>query len=74
MKSATQLALLGTGLLLIIQILYLVLPILEIDLFASKIYQILNFLQIVTWGTIFNFFLQLFLKQNQKSNQNEPRN
>jgi hypothetical protein len=70
MKSATKIAMIGSGILLLTEILYKVLYFLNINV-DEQFYQIVSFFQIISSITIFNFFLVLYKKQNNTSNPNE---
>jgi hypothetical protein len=70
MKSATKIAMIGSGILLLTEILYKLIYLLHFDI-GQQFYQLISFFQIISSITIFNFFLVLYKKQNSTSNPNE---
>ena len=74
MKKATKLAMIGSGIILLIEILYKIMYFLDFQI-NQQFYQIISFFQMIAPITIFNFFVILYKKQNNTSlDSNEQRN
>ena len=63
MKKATKLAMIGSGIILLIEILYKIMYFLDFQI-NQQFYQIISFFQMIAPITIFNFFVILYKKQN----------
>ena len=66
MKKATKLAMIGSGITLLIEILYKIMYFLHFQI-NQQFYQIISFFQMIAPITIFNFFVILYKKQNNTS-------
>ena len=66
MKKATKLAMIGSGIILLIEILYKIMYFLDFQI-NQQFYQIISFFQMIAPITIFNFFVILYKKQNNTS-------
>ena len=66
MKKATKLAMIGSGIILLIEILYKIMYFLDFQI-NQQFYQIISFFQVIAPITIFNFFVILYKKQNNTS-------
>ena len=62
MKKATKLAMIGSGIILLIEILYKIMYFLDFQI-NQQFYQIISFFQMIAPITIFNFFVILYKKQ-----------
>jgi hypothetical protein len=71
MKSATQLAMFGTGILVIVRLFFILTSVLKLSLLSPEIYTALNTVELLATVAIFNFFYVLFQKQNNKSDKDE---
>ena len=71
MKKATQLAMLGTGIIVIIKLFFIISSVLKLDFWTVQIYITLHILELLASVAIFNFFYILFQKQNNKSDKDE---
>ena len=63
MKKATKLAMIGSGIILLIEILYKIMYFLDFQI-NQQFYQIISFFQMIAPITIFNFFVILYKIQN----------
>ena len=66
MKKATKLAMIGSGIILLIEILYKIMYFFDFQI-NQQFYQIISFFQMIAPITIFNFFVILYKKQNNTS-------
>ena len=66
MKKATKLAMIGSGIILLIEILYKIMYFLDFQS-HQQFHQIISFFQMIAPITIFNFFVILYKKQNNTS-------
>ncbi len=74
MKSATQLAMFGTGILIIVRLFFILTSVLKLNILNPEIYTAINTVELLATVAIFNFFYVLFQKQNNKSNNDEQGN
>ena len=68
MKKATKLAMIGSGIILLIEILYKIMYFLDFQI-NQQFYQIISFFQMIAPITIFNFFVILYKKQTNIINK-----
>ena len=72
MKTATKLAMIGSGIILLIEILYKVIYLFDFNYETqTQFYSVLSIFQLISAATLFNFFYILYKKQNNTSSSNE---